>query len=278
MKTSRKIILIPVDFGIYSYKAIDYAKLLANEIDGEIHLLHVVYSESWWSELLSTNDILVQAEAKLKVYINDFNLPESTPCKVMTGNRYKKILEYADSIMPGYIIMADNFPGTESEKKLGPTLSEIITISKYPVITVRPGTETVFKNFLLPLDLANETFIKLDNSVELAKKFGSTIHLVSVLFGSTKSSNRKIVEKIEMHKRAYEEANIPYTVTLMEKGNLMAYKEILNAAKEKNCDSIMMMTHNEKTFDTYLGTFASHIINKAEVPVLTITKEAAISH
>ncbi len=275
MKNNRNVILIPIDFGIYSYKAIDYAKLLAEEINGEIHLIHVVYSESWWS-LLSTNDISAQAEGKLRAYISEFNLPESTPCTVLTGNRYKKILEHADSILPRYIIMADNFPETEAEKKLGPTLSQIITISKHPILTVRPGTSTIFKNVLLPLDLANETSIKLNLSIELARNYGSTIHLVSVLFGKTKSSNLKIVEKIEMHKQAYEAANIPFTVTLIEKGDIMAYKEILKVSAEKQCDAILMMTHNEKSFDTYLGTFASHIINKAEVPVITVTKEATL--
>lgn len=275
MKNNRKIILIPIDFGIYSYKAMDFAQRLSNEIKGEIQLIHVVYSESWWSELFSTSDIITQAESKLKAYVSEFNLPENTVCTVLTGTRYKKILEYADTISPRYIIMADNFPGTDADKKLGPTLSEIITISKHPIVTVRPGIDTVFKHLLLPLDLANETDIKLNNSVEIAKNYGSTIHLVSVLFGKTKSSNKKIVEKIEKHQRRYESANIPYTISLIEKGNILAYREILKVADEKKCDSILMMTHNEKSFDTYLGTFASHIINKANIPVITLTTDSS---
>jgi len=272
MKTERKAVLIPVDFGMYSYKAINYAKMLAGSIDGEIHLLHVVFAESWWSELISSNNLVEEAEEKLKTIKADFDLPSNTVCKVLSGTRYKKILEYADEIVPRFIITADNHPTGEIAKKLGPTLSQIVTLSEHPVVTVKSDQQTLFKDVLLPLDLANETDLKLKASIKLAKAFGSKIHIASVLFDDMQKKNELIHEKIEKHTKAYDAEGIVYDVTLIEKEEKLAYREILDARKAQNCDAILIMTHNENSFDNYLGTFAQHIINKAEAPVISFSK------
>lgn len=274
MKTERKVVLIPVDFGMYSYKSINYAKMLSDTIDGEIHLLHVVFAESWWSELLSSSNLVQEAEEKLKTIKKDYDLPENTVCKVLSGTRYRKILEYADEVLPRYIITADNHPTADVAKKLGPTLSQIVTLSKHPVVTVKNDQKTLFKDILLPLDLANETDIKLQASIRLAKAFGSKIHIVSVLFDDMQKKNEQTHKKVAKHTTAYEEAGIAYDVTLIEKGDDLAYREILDARKAQNCDAILIMTHNENSFDNYLGTFAQHIINKAEAPVISFSKLA----
>lgn len=273
MKAERKVVLIPVDFGMYSYKAIDYAKMLAESIDGEIHLLHVVFAESWWSELISSNNLVKEAEQKLQTLISDFKLPANTVCEVLSGTRYRKILEYADEVRPRYIVTADNHPTADIAKKLGPTLSQIVTLSKHPVITVKADQKTLFKDVLLPLDLANETDIKLRAAIRLAKNYGSKIHIASVLFDDMERKNELIQQKIEKHVEVFKSEGVAYDVTLIDKGEKLAYREILDARKAKNCDAILIMTHNENSFDNYLGTFAQHIINKAEAPVISFSKQ-----
>jgi nucleotide-binding universal stress UspA family protein len=204
------------------------------------------------------------------------NLPDKTIIKVVIGKSYEEIIKYAKKINARYIVLADNYPLSKGDKKLGSTVSQAIMRAERPVITLTEKEESQFKNVLVPLDLHQSCRMQLYCSIAMALNHGSKIHMVSVIFNMEQLKSSRIHNKIEKYKRAYEDNGIDYSIELIVKEETLAYKEILNYAHTNNMDSILIMTHRESArYDNYLGAFAHHIINGAKIPVITINNASA---
>ena len=276
MKKLKSNILIPIDFKIYSLKSISYAKKLQAEIGGDIHLLHVIETQSWWEGFFNSDELIKSATDKLSALKEEQKLPGNTEVKVVLGKRYSEIVKYANTISPRYIIMSDNYPLSKNEKMLGSTISKVIMQAEQPVISITNEVDTLFNNLVVPLDLNQSSRLQLYNSVAIALNHNSRIHLVSVLFGESNLKSSRIHEKIEKYKRTYDENNIEYTVKLLVKEERLAYKEIVKYCEQNKVDSVLIMTHKESyKFDNYLGAFAQHIINDATMPVVSINNASA---
>lgn len=268
--------LVPVDFKKEYINAIKYAKELAPKFSGQIHLLHVMNSNDVWNEEETPEKRMNVLFNKLVEISRKFNLPENTFFRIEQGKRPQKIVEYANSIKARYIIMADNYPSTTDNKKLGSTLSNVIINASQPVIAARKVPKTIFKNVLVPLDLNQDCRLKLFNSVSLALQHDSKINLVSVVFGEHESEENRVQEKIDKYSRLYAENLIPYTTKIIYKDDELAYRTILDYAEEMKCDSILIMTHRENTgIDNYLGKFAHHIINETHIPIMSINNASS---
>lgn len=272
----KNTILVPVDFKVFSLKSVDYAKNLQAVFQDKIHLVHVIESQSWWTSQFNSGEIKRTAAEKLEQFIIDHSLPQNTEYTVLQGKPHVEIAKYAKEINSRYIVMADNYPLTTSVKRLGSTLSQVITKAEQPVVSITNTEDNLFKNMVVPLDLTESSRMQLYNSIAIALNYGTKIHLVSVLFEEQDLKSSRIIQKIEKYKKAYEENDIDYSVKLLVKEKRFAYREIIKYSEQQKADSILIMTHNESaSFDNYLGTFAQHIINEATMPVISINNTSA---
>lgn len=278
MNTKKKDFLIPIDFKLFSLKSIEYAKNLKKELDGKIHLLHVVESQSWWSGNFNEKEILLQARSKLQLLKNQENLPEDTVLEVVVGKRYEQILKYAQQINARFIVLSDNYPLSTGATKLGSTVSQVIMRAERPVITLTEKEDSIFKNVVVPLDLNKSCRMQLYGSIAMALNHNSKLHIVSVVINEEQLKLSRIHDKIEKFKKAYEDNGIDYSVEVLVKEEQLAYREILKYAHSNTMDGILIMTHNESArYDNYLGAFAHHIINEATMPVISINNASAQS-
>ncbi|MFC2137782.1 universal stress protein [Bacteroidota bacterium] len=276
MKNTKKNLLVPIDFKVYCLKSIEYAKKLQSENQGKIHLIHVIESQSWWAGYFNSEELVKSATEKLESLKKEEQLPLNTEVVVIQGKRYKEIIEYANKINARHIVLADNYPLSTGVKKLGSTLSQVIMKAEQPVVSITNKEQVVFKNIAVPLDLNQSCRMQLYNSVAMALNHNSKIHLVSVLFGKKDLKLSRINQKIEKYKKTYEENGIDYTIQLLVKEEIFAYKEIIRYCEQNQVDSILIMTHRESaSFDNYLGAFAQHIINEATMPVISINNASA---
>ncbi len=269
-------LLVPIDFKIYCLKALDYALKLQAMNNANIHLVHVIESQSWWEDMFNSDEFKRNANKKLLALKKEQMLPENTEIKVLEGKAKNEISKYATKINARYIIMADNYPLASGSKRLGSTLSQVIMNAEQPVISITNKEDRIFKNIAVPLDLNRSSRMQLYNSVAMALNHNAKIHLVSVLFGKNELRSSRINEKINKYKKTYEENGVDYKVELLVKEENIAYKSILKYCDQNNIDSILIMTHKESaTFDNYLGAFAQHIINEATMPVVSINNASA---
>ncbi len=276
MNTQKKDFLIPIDFKLFSLKSIDYAKNLKTDLNGKIHLLHVIEYQSWWNSYFNEQEIIQQAKEKLELLKKEQSLPDDTIIEVVLGKSHEEVIKYAKKINARYIVLSDNYPLSKGNKKLGATVSQVIMRAERPVISLTEKEESLFKNVLVPLDLHQSCRMQLYCSIAMALNHGSKIHMASVVFNKEQFNSSRIHSKIEKYKKAYEDNGIEYSVKLLVKEERLAYKEILNYAHTDKIDSILIMTHRESArYDNYLGAFAHHIINEATMPVVSINNASA---
>ena len=137
---------------------------------------------------------------------------------------------------------------------------------------------------LVPTDGSPTADAAVDHAVELAGRFGATVHALSVvdsgayavLEGETgfvsDALEREAEAAVARVAAAAREADVP-VVEVVVRGT--AYREILAYADEHDVDLIVMGTHGRRGLDRYLlGSVTERVVRSADQPVLTVHREA----
>jgi nucleotide-binding universal stress UspA family protein len=137
------------------------------------------------------------------------------------------------------------------------------------VITVRRSKiSSNIDKIVLPLDFTFQTREKVPYTVELAKVFGSKIHILPISLSKIKNTMKKLHQYAEQVASYLDNQKIPYTVEHLHGSNLTDLT--LDYARSIDADLISIMTEQEKsTSNLLLGTYAHQFINKAFIPVLS---------
>jgi len=281
MKKELKNILVSIDFKDPSVQALKYANNLAKKLDSSIVLLHVIETPGILSEYFSSGDQLVKLTDKAKdklselsdTYLKDANT--SVVSRVERGKPYEKILKTAKETEARMIIIGENHQGIDANQELGSTVYHVTLKSPVPVLTVKGDTEKMNKKIVVPLDLTGQMRKQLFSALVYGINYGAKIHLVSALIGGIKMRDSRIFKKLNLAKRTLEENGIECSVKLFPRSEEPPFRKVITYAKEIDAGLILVMTHKEGyTYDNYIGAFAHHIINKSQVPVLSLTSAA----
>jgi nucleotide-binding universal stress UspA family protein len=146
------------------------------------------------------------------------------------------------------------------------------------------GDEMKIEKILFPTDFSENSEYAFDYALDFAKRFGARLHIVHVIhelidvtgFYVPHISIDKIQEDMiksadEMMKRFIGEkiGDFKDFETLNIIG--LPHVEILNVARDKGVDMIVMGTHGRTGIDRVLfGSTAGKVVKKASCPVLTV--------
>jgi nucleotide-binding universal stress UspA family protein len=153
---------------------------------------------------------------------------------------------------------------------LGSNASRVVREAVCPVITIK-GKEHRFgiKHILLPLDLTKETKEKVNKAINIARMFGSVIHIVTIVESGDEFIMNKLTRQMDQVSDHIQESGISCTTEFVEGGDVV--EGILKVAERTQSDLIMIMTQQEVGFtDLFISSAAQEIINRSEVPVLSI--------
>jgi nucleotide-binding universal stress UspA family protein len=273
MASLNNLILVPIDFSAQSIVALEQSYNLARLTKAEITLIHVI-EEQFQLPFFSKSDNN-SVEKKIKKEMD--KLASETMQKVnikvnvviSKGKVYEEIQKAARKLKSSFIVMGTN--GTVGIKKfIGSNALRVIRESPCPVITIK-GKKHRFgcKNIVLPLDLTKETREKVNKSIEIARLFTSTVHLVTVLT----TTDEFIVKKLQLQmKQVHEfiaEKDINCTVEFINSDDVTT--SIVNYSKKIKADLLMIMTQEENWTDLmFISSQAQQIINSSDIPVLSI--------
>ena len=282
MKKELKNILVPVDFKEPSLKALLYAKNLANSINADIILLHVVSTPGWVADFFTRGGELVDITNSIKdkmskLIENEFgkNSKVKVSSVVVRGKPYEEILKTAVELNVRMVILGENHQGHDANQTLGSTVYHVTLSSKVPVLTLKGDTQLMNKEIVVPLDLTKQNKKQLFSAIAYGLNYNARIHLVSSLIGGIKMEESRIYQKLEEAKQTLEDNGVMSTIQLFPRSEEPPFRHVIKYAKEVNAGMILLLTHKEGyTYDTYIGAFAHHIINKSPVPVLTLTSAA----
>jgi nucleotide-binding universal stress UspA family protein len=263
MSTEKKI-LVPTDFTKVSDTAIEHALLVASTIKASIHALHVVDSKKH----------IVEARLKLEALRERLKREHNVEIGVIAriGSVFEDIDKVAVEIEANLIIMGTH--GMRGMQFLtGSRALKIVTESSVPFIVVqeRDIREHGYRKLVVPLDLHKETKQKLSLVADMAKYFGSEVHLISP--GETDEFLRNQLERNIIFSREYlEEKGIPYKLEITENKSDDFVRDLLKYAAGIDADLICIMNFYDNSIMSFFSSnYEQQVItNEAQIPVLCV--------
>ena len=278
METNKNKIVVPLDFHEQSMIALEQSRNIAKYMKAEIIILYIIEAGDIISSLFRKEDydrrIFEEVRKKLDELAvstsEKFNLPVSV--RIEKGKVYEQVLKVADEVKARFIIMGKNDADEGFMKYTGSNATHVISSSRCPVITIKGKEHNLgVKNIVLPIDLRKKNREKIFNAISLGLHYNSSIWMVSALTGGISLTNSRIYAKMRKAKKMIEENGIHCNIKLFKQSDIPDYDVVLNYSIEIDADLIMIMTHQEANFtDHYIGTFAHEIINRSEIPVMSM--------
>lgn len=274
-------IVVPVDFGEQSMIALHQASRLAKVINGELTLLYVIETHGLlgrFANPMQDEELKKEINSKLDELIANTEKNEGVKAdKVLAhGTVYEKITEVAEMLNARFIVMGTNGKATSAIRRrfIGSNALRVVRESKVPVITIKGKHHREgCKNIVLPLDLTKETREKVAKAIEFAKLYSADIRIASVLFTTDEFIVNRLTRQLSQVKSFIEKAGIRCTAEIIKgiKGEESLGQIIIDYSNKVEGDLLMIMTQQEVDItDLFIGSAAQEIINKSDVPVLSI--------
>ncbi len=144
-------ILVPIDFSMYSHKAVEFAVDLAHNFNSRLVFLHVIEQEihpSFYAAGVTSifeidHDLKQRVIQNMQEFVEDF-IDENFSVKyvVLEGKAHREIVEYAkENNMDLIVIATHGLTGLEY-LLLGSTTEKVVRWATCPVFTVKVSSST----------------------------------------------------------------------------------------------------------------------------------------
>jgi nucleotide-binding universal stress UspA family protein len=281
MDQEKKIIVTPIDFSEQSLIALSQTFNLARLTGSDIRLLHVIdqdfithLTNSIFSKDNYADQVRDDIERRLDELATKVHNEEkiNTSTNIREGKIYDEIVAEANDLNASFIIMGTQGASTLKKKFLGSNTSRVIREALCPVITIKGHTHHKGCNHIaLPLDLTKETREKVNYAIDMAKLFGSTVHIFSVIESDDEFLIHKLERQLQQVKDFISAAGVSCEGELVPESEDDVPLTIIAVAQKKECDLIIIMTQGETNItDLFIGTAAQEVINNSDIPVLCI--------
>ncbi len=269
-----KHLIVPVDFSKESMNGIELAVLISSKTGADIQLVYVQKkipdhfpgSESEHTKLAKQHfsELIDKYEGKLASNVKlDFIIKK--------GKVYQEIVNQADAFEDSAIVVSTHGASGFEEFFMGSNAFRIVTATTKPVFTIRYGVlPKTIRQIILPIDVTEQSRQKVPLTAELARLFGSKIHLLTV--SSTK--DEKVTNKLRAYSRQVAEYLKDHGVPYLQDSSFGTNvpDKIIEYTTENNGDLISIMSEQGTNItNVFLGSYAQQMLNKAPVPVLCIT-------
>lgn len=276
----RPNLLVPIDFHDLSLKALEYAYRVARTFKLDINLLYVheepgILANFFTSE--ETDKVIARIREELKSLAHTASGESKLTVNaiVRKGTVHSRILSMAEELDSKMIVMGTR-SSAEEEGIIGAHASRVIRSTKRPVITLtRRHRHEGCHSILLPLDLTKETRQKVTWAIEMVKRMGCRIRVVSALWSKNdREVTMTLKNQLAQVKGFIINSGVECITEIVEsdKEHRTLVPIILKyAEKYVDIDLIIIMTQQEiGVVEYFLGSSAQEMIRKSPVPVMSI--------
>lgn len=277
-----KNILVPIDFSDVSLDALKFAGAIASAMQAEIEILHVMETYKDNTSLANLENYEDALRSAIEKKLIDFRVKHSNlwgiqmTTELKSGKIHKVIQDEVHDKNIDLVVMGTHgSSGLDDFNKfiLGSNAYRTVNISSVPVITIKKASDkTTFKNILLPLDITKSTTKKVDMAIDWAKKFGSTIHIVSVIefFDEFRKNLDDMHAQLDEVADKIEEAGVKCTTAMLRNKRDVA-RAVVEYSEELDIDLIIIMTRQENLIEELVfGTHSRKVISQSRIPVLSV--------
>lgn len=258
-----KKLLIPVDFEDTTLNALNYGISIADKFNYEVHLLHLIGSES------ERNSVQQRMEEVISNY-NREGKSQLVP-HIVKGKIATDIGKTAETLGASFIIMGTH-KNKRLEKVFGSKAIKVVAESKVPFITLQESSriESIDK-IAMTIDLEKESVQIVKIAIELAKVFGSEIILIGGDH-SDKDLKAKVAVNVKTTRRLLADSGISSSVVLLDRKDFMG--NFIDYCSKHDVD-LIAATYYPDTFRVFSTKFVQKLLeNKAGIPVLTLDSRA----
>lgn len=275
-----KNIIVPTDFSIKSYNALNLAKTIAKRTKSTIHLIHVVepihgrFSSMGETLEEGLDDVFtLKLVKKVKAELSALKTAHSEPdIKITThlkvGNPFDEIKKLVQDSGSELVILGEKGSTDADEFLLGSLTDKVVRSIPCPVITVKQSmAEETFKNIVYATDLKEEHEPLMDLLIKLQELFDAQIHIVRI--NTRKDFQNDIDTQVELRQLADKYGLKNYTL------NSYSHEDeehgVVYFADEKKADLIMMGIHERSGIMWLIsgGSLAEEVADHTFRPVLT---------
>ena len=283
--TSKDIILVPIGFTNQSLVALRQAVIVAKHTNSELFLLSVVEMPTALQKIFSDYEEK-QKQFKDKLRENLVALSNkycegvsNVKCLVSSGKIYEEITDVAESVGASLIVMGtDGTPKDIKKKFIGSNANKVVRSAPCPVITIKGKSISDSCDLIaLPLDLNKETREKVTNAIQFARLFNSEIRAFSVSYtNDDEATKNKLNRTLSQVSEFITSKGVKCSTELVEISSSASFSgSIVKYTEDIYADLIMIMTKGEENLDlNFLGSNARKLINKSDIPVMSIRPAA----
>ncbi|MCF8229813.1 MAG: universal stress protein [Bacteroidales bacterium] len=270
-----KNIVVAIDFSKGSIHALNYAIDVANRAGANIHMIwvdnisteEIVYSHFTNEDRLEHKKNFQKLSKKITPKLKDGKLQHY----LRKGKVHLEISKLAAQKNADLIIAGTHGITGFEEYWIGSNAYRIVTYAPCPVITLRQdfNFKNGIRNIVFPVDSTIETKQKLPFTVEFAKMFDASIHLLGLYSTSLKTVQKRIDTHLEHAANYLKENNVSFIEERTKPDNITRF--IREYAKNQKAELITIMTEQEGTkANVFLGPNAEQLISHSHIPILSL--------
>ena len=273
-------IIVPIDFGEQSIKALDYAKYFATITGAEIILLHVIEESNFFQKIFKDGTEKEKIEKAVEEQLNKLAATFEPEYKVKTkiehGKVYEEIEDFIEDEEPLFTLIGKTEKPNIKKRLLGSNTLHIVNESDYPVISIsgkktHESLKKYAQEIILPLDLMKNYEEQVTAAIEFAKIFKSSIKVISVDRIDSVSHDTKQLTRLNQVGKTIEKAGIKSDTKIIDDKKTPIAEIINNYAIENNSHLVIIMTRDEDNLkEFFLGSNARRILQTCDVPVLSV--------
>lgn len=273
-----KSIIVGTDFSKGSYVALEIAVDIANKMETGIKLLWVKKEK----KLIASEHMDVAtrlAEEKLEQLCEQYRnalAPGKLTWQIREGKVASVLAEEAKAADAPMIVIGTNGASGFEKYWMGSTAVRIVQESPCPTLTVREGFDfhKRLEHILCPLRVNANSRQKVPPAAQMAKIFGSTVHILGLIDTAQDASSLKTYMK--QSEDYLRNEGVPFTSVGRRYEN---YSDtVLKYAEGVKADLIVINTEQDQIIkQLFLGTNAQQMVHKSQIPILCIHPEDIIN-
>ena len=268
---SKNVILVPTNFSSRANIAYRQSINFAERTNGEVYLLHVIPQKAKQGNLDLEIDVIHNQVLKL-VEECDGNLRRRIHTRIEYGPVNSTIIKVEKELSPDFMFIGSDAARNDHNRSI--TLKLIDKISCPMVVFAGRFDKVGCERIVLPVDLTKETKQKVDLTQKIARIYGSNVYVVSATNATDSLVLQQLEQRINEVKSIFDKLKIECeTKILKTEHSVEAMANAVNDfADDIEASAVVIMTRQEtKLQKFFVGSMATELIKKANVPIVCVS-------
>ena len=271
---SKNVILVPTNFSSRANIAYRQSINFAERTNGDVYLLHVIPQKAKQGNLDLEIDVIHNQVLKLVDDCED-NLRRKIHTRIEYGPVNSTIVKVEKELSPDFMFIGSDAARNDHNRSI--TLKLIDKISCPMVVFAGRFDKIGCERIVLPVDLTKETKQKVDLAQKIARIYGAKVYVVSAIGAKDDSTLQQLEKRINDVKAIFDKLKIECeTKILKTEHSVEAMANAVNDfADDIEASAIIIMTRQENKLQKFfVGSMATELIKKANVPIVCISPKA----